>query len=62
MYELLLKNPSNVLKALILQIEWCNIFSEKKKKKYGPGDMLLEKARQIFAFISIISILFISVL
>ena len=61
MYELLLKNPSNVLKALILQIEWCNIFSE-KKKKYGPGDMLLEKARQIFVFISIISILFISVL
>ena len=31
MYELLLKNPSNVLKALILQIEWYNIFSEKKK-------------------------------
>ena len=60
MYELLLKNPSNVLKALILQIEWYNIFSE--KKKYGPGDMLLEKARQIFVFISIISILFISVL
>ena len=30
MYELLLKNPSNVLKALILQIEWYNIFSEKK--------------------------------
>ena len=61
MYELLLKNPSNVLKALILQIEWCNIFSE-KKKIYGPGDMLLEKARQIFVFISMISSLFISVL
>ena len=61
MYELLLKNPSNVLKALILQIEWYNIFSE-KKKKYGPGDMLLEKARQIFVFISMISSLFISVL
>ena len=59
MYELLLKNPSNVLKALILQIEWY-IFSE--KKKYGPGDMLLEKARQIFVFISMISSLFISVL
>ena len=51
MYELLLKNPSNVLKALILQIEWCNIFSE-KKKKYMAQEICYSKKQGKFLSLS----------